>query len=74
MLSGQGGLCAICGQPPKPDGVRAAGRLHVDHDHVTGAVRALLCNECNRALGYLRDDPNLMRAAAEYVELHRERR
>lgn len=44
MLAAQGGGCAICGAPPK------TRRLHVDHDHRTGAVRGLLCYRCNRAL------------------------
>ena len=72
MLAAQDSVCAICGQPPKPDGIKAASRLHVDHDHLTGKVRALLCNNCNRAIGYFADDPARMRAAAEYIERHRQ--
>ncbi|MFD6554575.1 endonuclease VII domain-containing protein [Streptomyces sp. NPDC058398] len=71
MLARQDGRCAICGSPPDPDGVKAASRLHVDHDHATGAVRELLCNRCNMGVGYFRDDPDLLRAAAEYIERHR---
>lgn len=71
MLVEQDGLCAICGRPPNPDGIRAASRLHADHDHVTGKVRALLCNSCNNGIGRFRDDPALLRAAAEYIERHR---
>lgn len=44
MLAAQGGHCAICPSTPK------TRRLHVDHDHATGAVRGLLCHRCNRAL------------------------
>jgi hypothetical protein len=64
MLEAQGGVCAIC---------RAAPAAHVDHDHETGAVRALLCFQCNGGLGQFRDDPYLLRVAAFYVEGHRER-
>lgn len=64
MLEAQGGLCAIC---------QAAPAAHVDHDHDTGAVRALLCFNCNGGLGQFRDDPRLLRAAADYVEEHRRR-
>ncbi len=42
MLRLQGGTCAICGRPPR------SIRLHVDHNHKTGKVRALLCYFCNR--------------------------
>jgi 5-methylcytosine-specific restriction endonuclease McrA len=61
MLEGQGGLCAIC---------KALPAAHVDHDHVTGAVRAMLCFNCNGGLGQFRDDPEILRAAADYVEFH----
>lgn len=50
MLRSQDGKCAICGtSEPKGKG----GRLHVDHDHTTGAVRGLLCSNCNGNLGWL---------------------
>jgi hypothetical protein len=61
MLEAQGGLCAICLTAP-------AG--HVDHDHKTGAVHALLCFNCNGGLGQFKDDPLLLHAAAYYVALH----
>jgi hypothetical protein len=70
MLADQHGLCAICGQPPKPEGVRAASRLHVDHDHETGRVRGLLCLNCNRGIGAFGDDANLLRLAADYLDHH----
>jgi hypothetical protein len=62
MLEAQGGVCAIC---------QAAPAAHVDHDHETGAVRALLCFNCNGGLGQFKDDPEVLRAAADYVEEHR---
>lgn len=52
MLEDQGGTCAICNTPP-----RSHRSLAVDHDHATGAVRALLCDPCNKILGHLRDRP-----------------
>lgn len=70
MLTDQGGVCALCGHPPNPDGVRSASRLHVDHDHATGRIRALLCLNCNRGLGIFGDEPGLIRRAADYIEYH----
>jgi hypothetical protein len=68
MLESQGGCCAIC-DATKP----GANRKHfaVDHDHATGAVRGLLCNNCNYALGLLRDDPALFLSAERYLQKHR---
>lgn len=40
----------------------------MDHDHITGALRGLLCNFCNRALGNMRDNPVALRQAADYLE------
>jgi hypothetical protein len=71
MLTDQNGMCALCGAIHEPDGTKAASRLHIDHDHASGLVRQLLCNGCNRGLGYLRDDPALLRRAADYIEEHR---
>ena len=56
-------VCAICGNVRSSDG-RA---LAVDHDHVTGEVRGLLCNFCNRGIGMFRDNPRLLGRAALYL-------
>jgi hypothetical protein len=61
----QGGLCAICKQPPSKK------RLAVDHDHRTGVVRGLLHVSCNMAIGLLRDDPFTIEQALQYVLKHR---
>lgn len=44
--------------------------LAVDHCHTTGAVRDLLCSPCNQGLGLFRDNPQLLRDAADYIEKH----
>jgi hypothetical protein len=61
LLESQKGLCAIC---------KTAPAVHVDHDHSTGAVRAILCFNCNGGLGQFKDDPLLLHAAAYYVGFH----
>lgn len=67
LLASQGGVCAICQQPPDPHRRRFA----VDHDHETGEVRGLLCGNCNRGIGHFNDDPDLISVAIDYVEKHR---
>jgi len=64
----QAGLCAICWQPEtKLIPGKAPLRLSVDHDHVTGKVRGLLCSACNVGLGSFKDDPELLQAAGLYL-------
>lgn len=68
MLAGQNGGCAICGSR---DGMIRSGqvlRLSVDHCHETNRVRGILCNSCNNGLGRFKDDPELLRRAADYLE------
>jgi hypothetical protein len=67
MLVEQNYRCAICGTD-KPTGKWVV--FAVDHCHVTGKVRGLLCNECNRGMGLLRDDATLLRKAADYLDSH----
>lgn len=73
LLAAQDGKCKICRQPPNP--VHKKPKLHVDHDHKCcpgkkscgKCVRALLCGNCNTALGLLKEDPLVLAAAAAYV-------
>jgi hypothetical protein len=61
MLKEQEGLCAICRKETRR-------RLDIDHCHKTNKVRGLLCNSCNVGLGRFKDDPDMLRRAAEYLE------
>ena len=62
MYLAQGGLCAICESPVvKP---------HVDHDHDTTVVRALLCRLCNVGIGAFHHSPDRLVRAAEYLDNH----
>lgn len=65
MLFNQNGVCAICsGKPPKN---QHKTRLNIDHCHTTGKVRGLLCDACNRAIGLLKDSPDLLNKAIHYL-------
>ena len=59
----QGGKCAICNEE------QSEKRLAVDHCHRTGKVRSLLCDNCNKAIGLLNDDPHRILSALNYVKL-----
>lgn len=70
MLNAQGHVCASCNQR---ETYMRAGRIHplsVDHCHDTGEIRGLLCHGCNAAIGYARNDPARLRAAADYLDRH----
>ena len=64
MLEAQGGICAICGRTPREIS------LHVDHDHSSGQIRALLCFPCNNALADLQEDPRVVANALGYLISH----
>ena len=61
LLSVQGNQCYVCLRAP---GVR---RLCVDHDHVTGKVRGLLCGKCNTYLGHIKDSIDAADRLATYL-------
>ena len=46
--------------------------LNVDHDHTTGKVRELLCHNCNRALGLLQENVEIIQSALDYLNKHKE--
>ncbi len=56
----QKGCCAICGRILK-------SKPNIDHRHLDGLVRGILCHLCNRALGLFRDNPKLLLAAIAYL-------
>lgn len=64
MMFLQNGTCAIC------LGDNVGKPLSVDHDHVTGVVRQLLCVKCNTALAMVNDCPELLLVAAGYLRKH----
>lgn len=69
----QNGLCACCGKSETAVWAKTGQtkRLAVDHDHVTGEVRDLLCSLCNPMIGYAQEDTDRLRAAIRYLERHK---
>jgi hypothetical protein len=64
LLEAQGNACAVC--KATTPGNKKYG-WSIDHDHITGAVRGLLCHTCNLALGLLKDDVERLDAAIVYL-------
>jgi hypothetical protein len=68
LLKEQGGACAICGKLEEDNIVHGKfSSLSVDHNHDTGEVRGLLCNQCNRGIGMLGDTPEAIGKALAYL-------
>jgi hypothetical protein len=63
MLDKQNCKCVICN-------INIQTGYHIDHCHLTGKVRGLLCQKCNQAIGLLRESESLFFKAAEYIKEH----
>lgn len=63
----QNGKCAICNREENDPRHKF---LSVDHNHKTGKIRALLCNLCNKGIGMLKEDINILQSAINYLNLH----
>lgn len=70
MLQDQDNKCAICGKEVFLHGssVDKNNIAHVDHNHATGEVRGLLCDKCNRGLGYFMDNTDYLLSAISYLK------
>jgi len=68
LYAKQNGACGVCGNKYESSGI---GGLVVDHDHNSGAVRGLLCQNCNKFLGLAFDSPELLQKGIEYINRHK---
>ncbi len=70
MYEKQNGLCAICNTPETyfDKRIGKTRTLSVDHDHITGKVRGLLCKSCNLGIGQFKDNTDLMLNAIRYIK------
>ena len=67
LLKFQNGTCAICKQPETATRMGKVKALAVDHCHQSGAVRGLLCADCNMGIGKLKEDPLVFQSAIQYL-------
>lgn len=72
MVERADGVCEICGKAETQvhHATGQAQRLSVDHDSETGLIRGILCSRCNRGIGFLQHDPDLLAAAIAYLATH----
>lgn len=63
LFAAQNGCCKICSTHQG----QLRRTLCVDHDHKTGKIRGLLCDLCNRGLGYLKDNTVILLEAIKYL-------
>lgn len=75
LIVQQNGCCAICKLTEKEkDGQHGEPlSLSVDHDHVTGSVRGLLCRQCNIGIGRLKESVEILQNAINYLKSHQEK-
>lgn len=68
LLEKQNYSCCICNTHQN----NLKRKLNVDHDHLTGLSRGLLCDSCNRALGYLKESVDIIDNLKKYIICHKE--
>ena len=68
MLKAQENCCKICGSEGFLMKEHHRMKLVVDHCHDSGKVRGLLCHNCNRALGLMKDSVHTLESAIDYLE------
>lgn len=63
----QGKKCAIC---EVPFAEIPSYQKHIDHDHVDGTIRGVLCHHCNQVIGQARDNVEVLQKAITYLSNH----
>lgn len=68
MFYEQKGLCAVCKNPETSTRAGVIKRLAVDHNHITGKIRKLLCVRCNATLGQVNDNIEILQNMIDYLK------
>lgn|ERR1700675_1186968 len=69
VLKQQGRKCAICRKPLNLEKVQNGARACADHEHTDPPKpRGIICTNCNAGIGQFKDNPKVLRRAAEYLE------
>ena len=70
LLVKQNDLCAICEQPETRFDSKTGitWPLSIDHNHITGKGRGLLCHSCNVGLGFFKENIQILERAVKYVK------
>jgi hypothetical protein len=63
LIDGQDSKCAIC----KND-LKDTHDVCVDHNHITGSIRGILCRKCNLGIGHLQDSIDILKSAVKYLK------
>ena len=67
LFEHQNGVCAICKQEETSTFRGTVRQLALDHNHNTQEIRGLLCGRCNRVLGMVKEDPQVLRGRLDYI-------
>jgi len=62
LVNHKDSVCKICNKN------QSNSTLNLDHCHITGRIRGVLCWDCNTALGKFKDDINLLTQAIKYLQ------
>jgi hypothetical protein len=65
ILKNQNNKCAICSLS-----VKLGSKTHLDHDHLTGNIRGVLCQKCNHGIGLFNDSTQILKSAILYLNKH----
>jgi hypothetical protein len=69
LFKSQNGTCAICKNSETATRLGKVKALSVDHCHKSGAIRGLLCSDCNTGIGKLKDDVKILQSAIHYLSI-----